>query len=449
MINKLLTPKNLRNLIIIMVVAGVLFLAISGYLTPVFSFSVSPLISAQSWLSQRYLAFSDFFNSPRDMATLRAQNAQLENEVAMLQSEIVALQENLAQSDILYTLLDFARTNPEHEYVAATVIGREISPFLQYIIIDKGSNDGLRHGMPVVTQQGLVGRIDALISDASRIQLITDANSSVNVKLQTAGVEGLVRGSVTGEISLDMVPVDSEVQIGDILMTSGLGGTYPPNIFVGQVLTMQSKQNVLFQTGSVQPVVDFSNLSAVLVITNFNSVDISPLVPEVAMWSYLIGFTGFLLTAVLQMSIFSQWKILSGSADIVLLFVVAWCLHDRNKQLWLLVIVMAGIAGSISALPAYIPIVVSLFVFRVSKLFQARLMQSPLLSMLVLTFAATLLQLILCMGYLFVIQIDLNFSDALVEVAFPSVLLNMLLAIPIHAIVREIGVYAFPKGVEA
>lgn len=279
MINKLLTPKNLRNLIIIMVVAGVLFLAISGYLTPVFSFSVSPLISAQSWLSQRYLAFSDFFNSPRDMATLRAQNAQLEKEVAMLQSEIVALQENLAQSDILYTLLDFARTNPEHEYVAATVIGREISPFLQYIIIDKGSNDGLRHGMPVVTQQGLVGRIDALISDASRIQLITDANSSVNVKLQTAGVEGLVRGSVTGEISLDMVPVDSEVQIGDILMTSGLGGTYPPNIFVGQVLTMQSKQNVLFQTGSVQPVVDFSNLSAVLVITNFNSVDISPLVP--------------------------------------------------------------------------------------------------------------------------------------------------------------------------
>ncbi|NLE84146.1 MAG: rod shape-determining protein MreC [Chloroflexi bacterium] len=279
MITKLLTPKNLRNLVIILVVAGILFLAISGYLTPLFSFSVSPFVSAQSWLSQRYLAFSDFFNSPRDMATLRSENARLENEVAMLQSEIVALQENVAQSDILYTLLDFARTNPEHEYIAATVIGREISPFLQYIIIDKGSNDGLRHGMPVVTQQGLVGRIDALISDAARIQLITDANSTVNVKLQTAGVEGLVRGSVTGEISLDMVPVDTEVQIGDILMTSGLGGTYPPNIFVGQVLTMQSKQNVLFQTGSVQPVVDFTNLSAVLVISNFNTVDISPLVP--------------------------------------------------------------------------------------------------------------------------------------------------------------------------
>lgn len=279
MISKLLTTKNLRNLIIILVVAGVLFLAISGYLTPVFSFSVSPFISAQSWLSQRYLAFSDFFNSPRDMATLRAENAELSEQVAMLQSEIVALQENLAQSEILYSLLDFARSNPEHEYLAATVIGREVSPYLQYIIIDKGSNDGLRHGMPVVTQQGLVGRIDALISDASRIQLITDSSSVVNVKLQTAQVEGLVRGSVTGEISLDMVPVGSEVEIGDVIMTSGLGGTYPPNVFVGQVLTMQSKENVLFQTGSIQPVVDFGSLSAVLVITNFDSVNIGPLIP--------------------------------------------------------------------------------------------------------------------------------------------------------------------------
>ena len=167
MFSKFFTPKNLRNLVIILVVAGILFLAISGYLTPVFSFSISPFISAQSWLSQRYLAFSDFFNSPRDMAPLRTENARLESQVAMLQSEIVALQENLAQSEILYTLLDFARSNPEHEYIAATVIGREVSPYLQYIIIDKGSNDGLRHGMPVVTEQGLLGRIDALVSDVS------------------------------------------------------------------------------------------------------------------------------------------------------------------------------------------------------------------------------------------------------------------------------------------
>ncbi|HBO34903.1 MAG TPA: hypothetical protein DD636_09285 [Anaerolineaceae bacterium] len=167
------------------------------------------------------------------------------------------------------------------------------------------------------------------------------------------------------------------------------------------------------------------------------------------MWSYLIGFAGFLLTAMLQMSVFSQWKILSGSADIVLLFVVAWCLQDRSKRLWLLVILMAGLAGSVSALPVYIPFVVYLIVYRVSRLVQSRLMQSPLLGMLVLTFAATLLQVALNIVYLFITRVDLNFTDALVEVALPSVLLNMLLAIPVHAIVREIALYAFPKGVEA
>ena len=276
---KLFTPKNLRNLILIVVIAGVLILAISGYLTPIFSVSVSPLISAQSWISGRYLAFRDFFGSPRDMATLREENITLRNEVAQLQSEIIALQENLAQADILYTLLDFARNNPDHEYEAATVIGREISPYLQYIIIDKGSNNGIRYGMPVVTQQGLVGRIDAVISDAARVQLITDAGSVVNVRLKTANVEGQVSGSITGEVSLDMVPVESQVDIGEVILTSGLGGTYPPNIFVGQVLSMQSRQNALFQTGSVQPIVDFSTLSAVLVITNFEAVDITPLVP--------------------------------------------------------------------------------------------------------------------------------------------------------------------------
>lgn len=275
----LFSPKNIRNLVITTIVVGLIVMAVSGYLTPVFSFIFSPAISTQSWLSERYVAFRDFFTSPRDMATLRAQNQALELEVAQLQSEIVSLQENLSQAEILYTLLDFARSNPEHEYIASTVIGREISPYLQYIIIDRGSNHGVRYGMPVVTQEGLVGRIDAVIANASRVKLISDASSVVNVRLKAANVEGQIRGSITGEISLELVPQDSEVQLGEVLLTSGLGGTYPANIFVGQVLTMQSKENTLFQTGSVQPIVDFDGLSAVLVISNFDAVDITPLVP--------------------------------------------------------------------------------------------------------------------------------------------------------------------------
>lgn len=270
---------SIQSIVIGLIVIGLIILSISGFLTPLFNVGLNPLISSQSWLSVRFLSFKEFFTSPKDMATLRERNAQLENEVSQLQSQIIQLQENLSEAQILYALLDFARTNPQHEYVAATVIGREISPFLQYVIIDKGSSHGIRYGMPVVTQQGLVGRVDAVLGNASRIQLITDASSIVNVRLQSAKVEAQIVGSLTGEVSLEMVPQDVSVEAGDVILTSGLGGNYPPNVFVGQVVSIQKLENALFQTGNVQAIVDFTTLNAVLVITNFQSVDITPLIP--------------------------------------------------------------------------------------------------------------------------------------------------------------------------
>lgn len=276
---KLFSSGSLRTLLIVLIIAGVFLLSIGGYLTPLYNFSLSPLISTQSWLSMRYIALRDFFTSPRDVASLRERNSELEVQVSQLQSQIIQLQEQLSQSEILYALLDFARTNPQHEYVAATVIGREISPFIQYVIIDKGVNHGLRYGMPVVTQQGLVGRIDAVIANAARVQLISDANSTVNVQLQSGKIEAQLKGSITGEVTLEMIPQDAILEAGEVILTSGLGGNYPANIFIGQVISVRKLENALFQTASVQPIISFESLNAVLVISNFDAVDTSPLIP--------------------------------------------------------------------------------------------------------------------------------------------------------------------------
>jgi len=272
--------NHLQTIMIIAVVSGLLFLALSGYLTPVFNLTLNPLISFQSWLSVRYLSMRDFLTAPRDVTQLREENALLESQVTQLQTQLIEMEERLAEAQVCFSLLDFGRTNPQYEYIAATVIGREISPFLQYIIIDKGSEDGVRHGMPVVTQQGLVGRVDAVIANASRIKLITDSTSVVNVFLQSAGTEAQLLGSLTGDLSLDMIPLEETIEPGDVVLTSGLGGNYPSNIFIGQVLSVQQRENALFQTATVQPIVDFTSINAVLVIGNFEAVDISPLIPE-------------------------------------------------------------------------------------------------------------------------------------------------------------------------
>jgi len=277
---KFLNSKNIQTIVIIVVVGGLLFLALSGYLTPVFNLSLNPLISFQRWLSVRYLSASDFLTTPSDVVQLREQNAVLESQMTQLQTQLIETEERLGEAQVCFALLDFGRTNPQYEYIAATVIGREISPFLQYIIIDKGTENGVRYGMPVVTQQGLVGRVDAVLASASRVKLISDATSIVNIQLQSAEIEAQLQGSLTGDLSLDMIPLDEIIEPGDVVLTSGLGGNYPPNIFVGQVLSTQQRENALFQTASVQPIVNFESINAVLVIDNFESIDISPLIPE-------------------------------------------------------------------------------------------------------------------------------------------------------------------------
>ena len=97
--------------------------------------------------------------------------------------------------------------------------------------------------------------------------------------LQQSGEEAVLNGQITGEIELDFISQNATVQPGDLVMTSGLGGNYPANILVGQVLTVKNETSTLFQTASVQPAVDFSQLDIVLIITNFQPVDISPLHP--------------------------------------------------------------------------------------------------------------------------------------------------------------------------
>src|SRR5512142_597742 len=214
---------------ITLIVAGVMLLALSGYLAPFLKVAVDPVVGAQRWLATRYLAIFQMMRSPTDVTALRTENERLQSENSLLRSQLIQLQEQEKDNDVLYSLLKVARTRPDSSYVAAMVIGRDTNPFMRYVLIDQGSDSGLRHGMPVITSQGLVGRIDAVTANAARVQLITDPGSAVNVHLQDSNVDGMLSGSVTGDITLDMVPQEAKLQAGELILTSGLGGTYPSN----------------------------------------------------------------------------------------------------------------------------------------------------------------------------------------------------------------------------
>ena len=277
---KLSFSNNWKTIIIVLIAAGLILLALGGYLSPLFNTLSSPFIQAQAWLSSRYIAVYQLLNTSQDENELRARNIQLENEVAQLQSQIISLQQQISDSQGLEALLGYASKNPQYQPMAASVIGRDPSPFLHYIIIDQGSDSGVRKGMPVITQAGLVGRIDSVTAGAARVQLITDPGAIVNVKLQSQKIDAQLVGSITGELILEMVPQDVSLQTGGVILTSGLGGSYPKDILIGQVISIRKLENDLFQSATVQSIVDFSQLQAVLIIKNFQPVDISPLIPE-------------------------------------------------------------------------------------------------------------------------------------------------------------------------
>ena len=276
---KFRVSSSFRAIVIMVLVAGLIFLAISGYFTPITQVILSPIVGAQTWISEQFLSIQNFLSTPRDVTELLQRNAELEAEVASLETQVIELQQQLTEYQILSSLLDFARAYPEYEYVGASVIGRDPSPFLQYVIINRGSDDGIRRGMTVVTQQGLVGRVSQVTAASANIQLITDPAISINVRLQPSRDRAVLSGTITGDLILEFIPQAANVNPGDLVLSSGFGGDYPPNILIGQVTSIRSLDIDLFQSGSVQPVVDFEQLEIVLVITNFQPIDLEPLLP--------------------------------------------------------------------------------------------------------------------------------------------------------------------------
>lgn len=266
-------------IVLALVAAALIFLSLGGYLDFAEGLTLRPIAGIQDWLSARFAAIRDLVTSPRDVASLQARIAELEAENALLEQQIIALQEQVTETDILAALLDFARTQPESRYLAGPVIGRDVSPFLRSVWIGVGSDDGVARGMPVVTNQGLVGRVLEVFATVSRVQLITDPQSAVNVRLQDSRADGVLTAELSGELHIEMISQEETITPEELVLTSGLGGNYPPDIPVGQVLSIRKRDYELFQEATIRASVDFFDLEIVLVITSFRPLPIGDNTP--------------------------------------------------------------------------------------------------------------------------------------------------------------------------
>lgn len=210
-----------------------------------------------------------------DTSTLRERAEQLEKTVAQLTVENLRLKEVEAENVRLRSLLQFRDVNPSTTYKGGQLVGRivanEPGNIVQSVLIDIGSNNGIKPGMPVVTELGLVGRVTEVYGNAARVLLITDSSSNVNTMLQNTRLRGILHGRAGQSPIMDYLPQDQPILVGDIVVTSGEGGRFPIGIPVGQVVEVEQNDVEMFQQAVVRTTVDFDTLETVLVVTNFVS----------------------------------------------------------------------------------------------------------------------------------------------------------------------------------
>jgi rod shape-determining protein MreC len=263
--------------LLLLVIVG-LVLHETGNTQAVENLILKPVTPVQDHLSSLTNDFSDLIQIFRDLRELRRRNEELQNLADSLMIENVRLKELESENETLRQLLQFTQANPTYTFRAAEVVGHVIgqdpSNLLRFIIIDVGTDDGVAKGMPVVTDRGLVGRIVEVSSRSSKVLLVTDVSSSVNAIVQSSRATGIVEGKSGGGLVMKYIPQPVTVNVGDIILTSGLGATFPKRLVIGQVIAIHKRDIELFQQVEIKPTVDFDRLEIVLVITNFEPIEV-------------------------------------------------------------------------------------------------------------------------------------------------------------------------------
>jgi rod shape-determining protein MreC len=150
--------------------------------------------------------------------------------------------------------------------VPANVIHQDLSPWFQSLIIDQGAAAGIRPGMPVITDSGVVGLVAGTTPGASKVLLVIDPQSRVDAYVERTRARGTVRGTSGQQCDFEYVLRHENIEEGDLLLTSGLGTVYPKGLVVGRVASVDRKTSGLFLGAKITPAVDFTRLEEVFVI---------------------------------------------------------------------------------------------------------------------------------------------------------------------------------------
>ncbi len=197
--------------------------------------------------------------STNEIFYIRHENAALRSENTQLRKQLLAAQQANLENIHLRELLNFVGAQ-ETSYITARVVADSRSPYLHSVSIDAGSTDGVKKGQAVVNAVGLVGRIIEVGEHSARILLVTDLNSRIPIMTSTSRYRGILGGSNTDAPELHYIPTDNSTVLGEVVITSGDGGYFPPGLPIGTIQTIE-KDKI-----TVKPFVEWNRLEFVSIV---------------------------------------------------------------------------------------------------------------------------------------------------------------------------------------
>jgi len=238
---------------------------------------------------QKYLymggqRISNMFSFIGNVSTLKDENDALKAENIELNNKLIDYESLKAQNERLREMLNFKSENDQYSYLGADVIGKGSGNWYDVFIINKGYNQGVREYNPVVTGRGLVGQVMSVGPNWAKVVSIIDETSKVSGIISRTRDQGMVQGSpsYTSDMNLRMIylPAEADVKIGDVVVTSGIGKTFPKNLKIGVVTELGDENTEFVKSVEVKPEVDFTKLEEVFVVINEISEDDYPVEEE-------------------------------------------------------------------------------------------------------------------------------------------------------------------------
>lgn len=255
--------------VIILIVFFIGFNALSDSIKNIF-FSISYRLEKNFWKAGE--TASAFFASFLDAKNLAKDNEKLKQENQNLLAEVSSLRTLNCQNEAAVSVFGACQQD-NFELLSANVIG--LDNFKDIISIDKGSDDGISENMPVINQQKvLFGKVVKVYKNFSEVMLISNKSNVLDVKImQNDEVKPIINGVIKGNgglgVYLDLVPVNEEINQGDVLVTSALEGDFPKDLLIGKITKKEKNDQKPFQQAQVEPFFNIKNTESLFVIVNY------------------------------------------------------------------------------------------------------------------------------------------------------------------------------------